>query len=164
MADPREELTEKQEAFAQAFVILGNAAEAYRQSHDVEPNARDSWLYVEAAQLRDMAKVAARIEELRERAKERSDYSVLDAVDELEKARELAHEVGQPGAAVSAVKAKAGILGLDRPRRVELSGPNGKPIQTEEMSARDIIHGRLARLASGGGAGEDSGGPDGPAD
>ena len=30
----------------------------------------------------------------------------------------------------------------------ELSGPNGGPLQTEEVSARDIINGKLARLVT----------------
>ena len=32
--------------------------------------------------------------------------------------------------------------------RMEHSGPNGGPIQTEEVSARDIINGKLARLVA----------------
>lgn len=44
--------------------------------------------------------------------------------------------------------------------RHEHSGPNGGPIQTEEVSPRERIASRLARLASEGGAGEDTGGPE----
>lgn len=40
--------------------------------------------------------------------------------------------------------------------RQELSGPNGGPIQTEEMSARDILADRLARLGKTYGQGEDT--------
>lgn len=40
----------------------------------------------------------------------------------------------------------------------EHSGPNGGPIQTEEVSPRERIASRIARLAPESGAGEDSGG------
>lgn len=43
--------------------------------------------------------------------------------------------------------------------KIEHSGPGGGPIQTEQMSARDILSGKLARLT---GAGSKTGGPGEP--
>lgn len=45
----------------------------------------------------------------------------------------------------------------------EHSGPNGGPIQTEEVSAREIIAGRIAGIVARSGTGGDSGGTDGGA-
>lgn len=123
------DLTPKQEAFARGFFEKGNAAEAYRQSYDVSENSRDSWLYVEACQLLDNPKVALRIKELRAQAEKLSIYTRQNALEELEKARALAHKEGQSGGAVSAVSAKIKLLGFDRPDRLEVSGPNGEPLR-----------------------------------
>lgn len=49
-------------------------------------------------------------------------------------------------------------LGLADKR--EHTGPNGGPIQTEEVSARDRISSRLASLAARGDTPEDTGGPE----
>lgn len=43
-------------------------------------------------------------------------------------------------------------------QRLEHSGPDGGPIQTEEVSARDILADRIALLASRSGKNEDTGG------
>lgn len=45
----------------------------------------------------------------------------------------------------------------------ELSGPGGGPIKTEEVSARDILANRIARVASAAGNAGDTGGADGDA-
>lgn len=67
-------LTDKQDAFALAYVETGNAAEAYRRAYDVAESARDGWLYVEACQLLDNPKVALRIKELQAQAQRLSIY------------------------------------------------------------------------------------------
>ena len=133
MAESQDDaLTEKQEAFVRAYFETGNSAEAYRQAYDVEPNARDSWIYVEACQLLDRPKIARRLKELREQAEKLSIFTRQKALDELEQARLLAHSEGQAGAAVSAVTSKAKLCGFDRPTRVEHTGKDGKPIQFED--------------------------------
>lgn len=162
MAVPDGVLTEKQEMFAQVYVQTANAAEAYRAAYDVAESARDSWIYVEAAQLLEHPKIAPRIKELREKAKERAEYSVFQALDELEEARTVAINEAQAAAAVSAVNGKVKLLGLDAPTRSrhEVTGKNGGPIQTEELSARDILANKLAGIASRAGTGKDAGGAD----
>ena len=118
-------LTEKQETFALVYVQTANAAEAYRQAYDVAPDARDGWVYVEACQLLEHPKVGPRIKELQEKAKERSQYTVIEALSELEQARLLAHSEAQAGAAVSAINGKVKLLGLDKPQRHEHTSPDG---------------------------------------
>lgn len=149
-------LTDKQERFAVAYVQTANAAEAYRMAYDVAPDSRDEWLYVEACQLLDHPKISPRIKELQEQAKERSQYTVMQALDEYEQARNLATTEKNPSAAVSAITGKVKLLGMDKPRRVEVTGKNGEAIKTEDVSARDIIAGKLAGLAARSGQGSTS--------
>lgn len=132
-------LTDKQEAFALAYVETGNATEAYRRAYDVAADARDSWIYVEAAQLIDHPKIAPRIQEILAQAKLLSAFTISNALDEYEEARVLAMKLGAPAAAVSATSGKVKLFGLERPKRVEVSGPNGGPIQSEDISEARLI-------------------------
>jgi phage terminase small subunit len=60
-----EQLTAKQEKFAQKLVEIDNASEAYRQSYDAR-NMSDEAVRVEAHRLQQNPNVALRIEKLRE--------------------------------------------------------------------------------------------------
>lgn len=158
MAAPKSDetgLTPKQEAFCRAFLETGNATEAYRRSYDVEPNARDSWIHVEASQLLDNPKVAERLGVLRDELDRLSIYTVRRAMDEYEEARLAALALGQAGPAVAAVTGKVKLFGLDRPQRVEVTGRDGKPIQTETVDrTAEVIKGKLDGIA-----GRTTGGP-----
>lgn len=151
-ADDKPSLTPKQEAFALAFFETGNAAEAYRRAYDVSENAKDGWLYVEACQLLDNPKIALMLQELREQAERHSIYTRQKAMEELEAARAEAMKLGNPSAAVSAINGKVKLYGLDAPTKIkaEVTGKDGGPIQSEEVSARDRIARRLASLATRG--------------
>ena len=137
MAKPSK-LTPKQEAFARAYFETGNAAEAYRRAYDVDENARDQWFYVEACQLLDHPKVAQRVKELRKAAAAHEIYTRQTALNELEDARQLAMREAQSSAAVSAVQAKLKVLGMDKPDRLEVSGPDGKPVKVHTIT-RTIV-------------------------
>lgn len=150
MAVPKNEhgLTPKQEAFARAFFECGNALEAYRMSYDVDPKARDQWIYVEAAQLLDHPKITLKLDELRKRADKAAIYNRTMALGEYEEARKLAIKTGQVGAAVSAVTGKARLFGLDAPKRIAIGGDkDAPPIKTEDISAREILEARLDAIA-----------------
>ncbi len=142
------DLTPKQEAFALAFLETGNAAEAYRRAYDVAPDAKDGWLYVEACQLLDNPKVALRLKDLREQAERLSIFNLSAAMDEFEQARKLAMTEKNPSAAVAATTGKVKLFGLDKPARVEHAGKDGGPIQTQDMTAADVIAARLAAIKS----------------
>ena len=129
------QLTAKQEAFALAFVETGNASEAYRRAYDVKAATQHSTIYSAASRLLADAKIAARVSELQDQAAELTLYTVKQAAEEYEVARQLALKEDNPNAAVSAVTGKVKLFGLDRPGRVEVSGPDGKPIQTEDQGA-----------------------------
>ncbi|QDP60542.1 MAG: putative terminase small subunit [Prokaryotic dsDNA virus sp.] len=121
------DLTQKQEAFALAYVETGNAAEAYRRAYDVAPDARDSWIYVEACQLLDHPKVSQRVEAAQAEAARLSMFTIKAAFDEYEEARQLAIKASNPSAAVSAVTGKVKLFGLEAPTRsrVDHRSPDG---------------------------------------
>jgi len=141
-------LTEKQEAFCLAFFETGNAAEAYRRSYDVAEDAKNSWIYVEACQLLDNPKIALRLQDLRDQAARLSIYTVRDALDEYDEARQIAKQEKNPNAIVAAVSGKVKLLGLDQPRKVAITGKDGGPIQTQDLTAADILKAKLDEIAS----------------
>ena len=156
--------TAKKRAFAHAFFGSGNAAEAYRTAYDVEENARDTWIYVEACQLLTDPNVALILSELEEQAAKLSIFTRAAAMIEYEEARQLAKKEGQAAASVSATTSKVKLAGLDRPQRIRVEGQNGGAIQVEDISARDILSSRIAGLAARTGTPSDDGGTDGPTD
>lgn len=145
------EITPKQEAFALAFFETGNAAEAYRRSYDVSPDAKDGWLYVEACQLLDNPKIALRLNELRQQAERHSIYTRQKAMEEYESARKVAESVENPAAMVSAINGKVKLWGLEPPAKIraEMTGKDGGPIEIEDTGARDKLAALVARLAPG---------------
>lgn len=60
-------LTDKQEMFAQCIALKGmSSAAAYREAYNVGKNTKDETVWVNACQLKSNAKVLQRIEELRQ--------------------------------------------------------------------------------------------------
>lgn len=64
------------------------------------------------------------------------------------------------GAAAGLLNASIITRELGLSERTEISGPDKGPIQTEEVSPRERIARKLARLAAAGGEGNDTGGPE----
>ena len=125
-----EGLTPKQEAFALAYVETGNAAEAYRRAYDVRAATQHSTIYSAASRLLADAKISARIVELQEQAAELTLYTVKQAFEEYEVARQLALQEANPSAAVSAVAGKVKLFGLEAPAKTRNihEGPDGSPV------------------------------------
>jgi phage terminase small subunit len=148
----KDELTAKQEAFALAYVETGNAAEAYRRAYDVKAATTHSSIYVAASRLMDNPKVMLRVADLQKQAAEMCIYTVRDAFEEYEAARKLAmsETASNPSAAVSAVNGKVKLFGLEAPARsrVEHTGKDGGPIQSEEVTPLERVNRRIAGLAS----------------
>ncbi len=140
MSGPKDEdgLTPKQAAFARAYFECGNALEAYRKSYDVEPNARDSWIYVEAAQMLDHPKIALKLAELRKEADSTSIYNLTIANEELEAARKLAMQEKQVGAAVAAIAQKSKLFGLDKPARVLHGNDPDNPLPAQQVTVYQL--------------------------
>lgn len=120
------DLTPKQEAFAQAFVELGNASEAYRLAYDAE-NMKPESVHRTAKEVYDNPKVASRIAELRGELVERHRLTVDDLIRELEEARSAAlfGEKPQAAAMVAATMGKAKILGLEAPSKIDHTSSDG---------------------------------------
>lgn len=121
-------LTPKQEAFAQKYVELGNASEAYRQSYSPK-RSTDKTIHEESCKLLADPKVATRVRELQDAARKRHELTVDDIIAELQEARDLAMQMNNPqvSAMVAASMGKAKILGFIKDK-AEVSGPNGGPV------------------------------------
>lgn len=65
---------------------------------------------------------------------------------------------GNPAMIQLILKTKGGWK--ETPTALELSGPEGKPIETKDVSARDILASRIAALAARAGESDGSGGAD----
>lgn len=104
-------LTPKQEAFCLAFIETNNASEAYRRAYDAE-NMKPETIWKRSCELMADGNVTGRVKELKALVTERALVSVLSITQELEEARALALQEGQPSAAVSASMGKAKLHGL----------------------------------------------------
>ena len=105
-------LTPKQERFAQLYVELGNASEAYRQAY--ESKAKPGSVHVSACRLLDEPNVSLRVQELKGEVIQRHRVTVDSLMEELEEARQLALATDAPAPAVSATMGKAKLAGLDK--------------------------------------------------
>jgi len=113
-------LTAKQEAFCLAYLETGNASEAYRQAYNAE-KMKPETVNRTAKELLDNPKIATRIDSLQVEAAKRNEVTVDSLLAELEEARQLALQEGQPSAMVSATMGKAKITGKDK-QLIEHSG------------------------------------------
>lgn len=136
ITDDNPNLTIKQEAFAHAYVETGNASEAYRRAYDTT-NWTDKSVWEKASHLLANGKVRARVDLLRADIRERHTYTVDDLVAELEEARNIAKENGNPAPMVAATMGKGKLLGLVVEKN-EHTGAGGAPLMTVDPSARDL--------------------------
>lgn len=104
-------LTPKQEKFAQKYIELSNASEAYRQAYNAENMSNDA-IKVEACRLLQNPNVALTVMKIQEQHAERHRVTVDSITKELDEARSLAMEEKQTSAAISASMGKAKIHGL----------------------------------------------------
>jgi phage terminase small subunit len=128
-------LTPKQERFAQKYIELGNASEAYRQSYDAE-NMSPEAVRVEACRLLQNPNVSLTIVELQEEARKRHAVTVASLTEELDEARELAKQIAQPAPMISATMGKAKLHGLVVEKN-EHTGKDGGPIVVSTKEQRD---------------------------
>jgi len=106
-------LTAKQEAFCLAYLETGNASEAYRRAYNTK-RMKPATVNRKAKELLDHGKIAARLAQLQGEAAKRNEITVDSLISELEEARQLALQEGQPSAMVSATMGKAKITGYDK--------------------------------------------------
>jgi len=106
----------------------GNASEAYRRSYNAG-GMKEASINRKAKEVMDNVKIAARLSTLRERAVQKTLVTVESVAKELEEARNLAMEIAQPGAAVSAAMGKAKLYGLIIDKKLLGSDPEN-PLPT----------------------------------
>ena len=128
------ELTPKQEAFALAFIELGNASEAYRRAYDAD-RMKPETVNREAKALTDNPKIAARLAQLRAAHVERHKFTVDDIIAQLDEDRAFARQMETPAAAVTASMGKAKLLGF-LTDKIEHSGLGRREYSREEMMVR----------------------------
>ena len=104
-------LTIKQENFCLAYIETGNASEAYRVAYNAE-NMKAESIVVNASKLIHSAKVALRIEQLKESHRDRHAVTVDSLTTELDELRNRALDLGQCGAGIQASMGKAKLHGL----------------------------------------------------
>lgn len=132
-------LTQKQEAFALAYVETGNASEAYRRAYNAG-KMKPETVTKRASELMANGEVTGRVEQLQAEAVERHEITVDDLIRELEEARTAASNQEKPQAAamVAATLGKAKLLGL-LTDKTELTGANGGPVETVSRVTRTIV-------------------------
>lgn len=96
-------LTPKQEKFAMLVAEGTGLSDAYRQAYDTS-KMKPTTVNTKAKQLEQQDKITDRIAELRAPAIEKVGITVEYLQIELQRAMQLAHDEGQAGAAVSAIR------------------------------------------------------------
>jgi len=108
-------LTAKQLTFVTALAKGAGVSEAYRAAFDTG-RMLDSSVASAATKLKALPQIQEKLAQQRERVEvvmaKQVAYSMIDAFRESEEARQLAHSVGQAGAAVAAVTLRAKLGGL----------------------------------------------------
>jgi phage terminase small subunit len=105
--------TEKQKLFAQKYVELGFATEAYRAVYSTK-NMNDNSIRKESHLLLKHPNVSPIVNELREKNAKRNEVTIDIVTEMLREDRALAHKIEAPAPAVSASMGLAKIWGLDK--------------------------------------------------
>ena len=135
------DITTKQEKFAQLWFSLGNKTEAYRQAYDAE-NLTDAVINVKAVELSKNGKVSVRYQELMDAARERNETTV-DRLDQMAKeAFEIAKEGGQPAAMNQSVTVLAKLHGLNQPEKTDNTNTNKLELvePTDDMTEEELAN------------------------
>lgn len=101
--------------FVRIFFREGNVTDAYIKAfgYSGDEHRRDYFTKL-ANRLLDRPRVLKKLNEYREKAQALADEDVANLIHELNEDRKLARSMGQTAAAISAVKTKAQILGLEK--------------------------------------------------
>lgn len=118
-------LNPKQERFAQLYVELGTAAEAYRRAYDTD--AKPESVQVSASRLLADAKVSLRVQELREELAEAALWRRVDSIAILAEIARGEDKEAKPSDRVSAVKEINSMFGWKR-QEVKHSGQIEQPL------------------------------------
>jgi len=109
----KNKLTIKQEGFCKTYIETGNASEAYRINYNAN-NMKQESIVVKASELMKNGKVAVRVSELQTIINQKFDVTLESLTREIEEDRQMARDLKQPNAAISALNLKARIHGMDK--------------------------------------------------
>ena len=127
-------LTPKQRAFVEGYCSNGfNAAKAARDAGYSAKTARGMGT-------ENLLKphIKAAIDKFKAKSAKKAEITIESLIAELNEAQELAKQVGQASVIVSAVQAKAKLLGFDK-LSVELTGANGGAVKTDNKYTVEIV-------------------------
>lgn len=128
-------LTAKQQRFVEEYCSNGfNATQAAKSAGYSEKTA---WSIGQENLKKPLVKEA--LDKFMQESSQRNKITVDTLLSELEEARKIAlsAETPQSSAAVTATMSKAKLLGLDK-QVIELSGKDGGPIKTMQMTKEDF--------------------------
>lgn len=118
-------LTIKQEKFCNKYLECGNASEAYRFAYDCSKMTDKSVWEMASSLLADI-KVASRVREMQEAAREKSNITKAGNLAVL---RSIIEDKGAAAAVrIRAIEVSNKMLGFDSPQKVEHTGRDGGPI------------------------------------
>lgn len=132
-------LTPKQELFAQKYIELGNASEAYRIAYNAK-NMKPASINRMAKDLMDNLKITSRVNELRALSVQRHLVTVDSLTAELDELKVLARDNNQFSPAVSAVMGKAKLHGhiVDKLAGAKGEEPIGLALMVSKEEAKHI--------------------------
>ena len=119
-------LTPKQEDFCRYYIETGNASEAYRRAYNAE-KMQPQTIKVKASQMLVLDNISVTIEKMRAEIAKRHEVTEDSLIAELEEARDLAKNLMNPAAMVSATMGKAKITGFDK-KIIQHQNPDGSAI------------------------------------
>lgn len=105
--------TPKQIKFARLYIELGNASEAYKQAYNVTTTNKNT-IKSKATNLLKNETIDMLIKDLHNKHSERHDVTVDSLTKELDEAREMARQLMDPKAMITATMGKAKIHGKDK--------------------------------------------------
>lgn len=129
----------RHERFAQELAKGKTATEALELAGYADPR--------NSTRLTKNDEIRARVTELQMRAAAKTVTTAADIARQLDEDREFARECKQAGAAVSASLGKAKVLGIVVDK-IEHTGKDGGPIETADVSARELVDRRISGLAA----------------
>ena len=129
-------LTEKENNYVMGLARHGNKARAYREAYNTTLTGVK--LHVAAQQVFKRPVVRKAVDRMRKQFEKELCVTAATVAAELDDIAEAASQDGQHSAAVSAKATKAKLFGLQTDRR-EMSGPGGKPIQTNNKWTIEVV-------------------------
>lgn len=136
----------KQEAFAQA-IASGKTADRAQKIAGYSKN------HGNATRLKSNEVIKNRVEEIRGRVSEKAEWSAAERLEALKRIATSGEQDNDRRAAIAAIAEANKMQGSHAPSKTELSGLNGGAIKTEDISAREILAGKLSGIASNGAEG-----------